>query len=79
MHIICEISCPFSRSDKKVSLNHKKSWLLLQKNLFIEKIINMKNKESLEIRLFGMVIKSSGLTWKGVAVIVCVLLFFLLL
>lgn len=38
----------------------------------------MENKESLEIKLFGIVIKSSGLTWKGVAVIICVLIFLLL-
>jgi len=38
----------------------------------------MKNIEKLEFRFLGLVIKMSALSWKGVVVIICILLFFLL-
>lgn len=38
----------------------------------------MRSNEKLEFRFLGLVIKMSALSWKGVVVVICVLLFFLL-
>jgi len=39
----------------------------------------MKRNEQLEVRFLGLVIKMSDISWKGIIVVVCLLVFFWLI